>query len=111
MSYPNQKHITIIKTESGKENTYSVINQLALRLAMTKLKNSSFKLWAYLASNQNNYKFWLSQTDCNFWGIGKDSYYDAVRQLIDTGYLVQQERKNEYVFYELPPQFNRGIID
>lgn len=61
MSYPNQKKIRINKAKADATHTYAIINIWAMQTAMKLLtKGSSFKLWSYLASNQNGYTFDLS---------------------------------------------------
>ena len=58
-------------------------------------------MWLYLNKNQDNYRFGLSRTDCEGWGIRKDSYYDGIKDLIANGYLRQsQPGSNLYFFYE-----------
>lgn len=70
---------------------------------MQKLNNSSFKLWCYINKNQEHYDFELSQKACAEWGIKKDSYYNAVKDLINKGYLIRKnENSNIYCFYEMP---------
>lgn len=70
---------------------------------MNNLNNSSFKLWCYLNKNQEHYQFELSQKACAEWGIKKDSYYSAVKDLINKGYLIcKNENSNIYSFYEMP---------
>lgn len=70
---------------------------------MKNLNNSSFKLWCYLNKNQEHYHFELSQKACEEWGIKKDSYYSAVKDLINKGYLIRKnENSNIYSFYEMP---------
>lgn len=59
-------------------------------------------MWAYLNKNQENYQFELSQKACAEWGIKKDSYYSAVKDLIDRGYLVPiTPYSNIYNFHEI----------
>lgn len=48
---------------------------------MQDLSNSAFKLWVYLAKNQNHYEFDLSAADAEQWGIPKTSYYRARNEL------------------------------
>ena len=73
----------------------------ALRQAMNCLKGSGLKMWLYLNKNQDNYRFGLSRTDCEGWGIRKDSYYDGIKDLTANGYLRQsQPGSNLYIFYE-----------
>lgn len=101
MSYPNQKQITIHKAPTDAQNIFGMFNIYTLRAAMRALKNSSFKLWVYLASNQNNYTFYLSAADCADWGIKSDSFHSAVNDLINKQYLVNQSG-HQYDFYEFP---------
>lgn len=103
MSFANQKQIVIHKLPCDSSHTYSLFNLYSLQFAMMNLKNSSFKLWAYLASNQNGYKFYLSAAECANWGIKVDAYHSAVRDLIAKGFLVKnQSKKAEYAFFEIP---------
>ena len=68
---------------------------------MNCLKGSGLKMWLYLNKNQDNYKFGMSRTDCESWGIRKDSYYDGLKDLKEHGYLRQsQPGSNLYIFYE-----------
>ena len=78
------------------------MNLIALQQAMKDLKGSSFKLWTYFNKNQDNYRFELSQKVCAEWGIKKDSYYSAVKDLIEKRYLVPITQEiNIFCFYEL----------
>lgn len=71
---------------------------------MASLKPNTFKLWCYMAKNQNNYTFALSSTDaCAFCKISKPTYLQGIQELIDTGYLVNTNG-NSYDFYEEIPE-------
>ena len=98
---PNQKTITICKEDCNKQNYYAAINLNALELAAIDLKSGAFKLWIYFAKNQNNFTFGLSNKAVaeNF-GIKKDQYDNAVKELIEKGYLIQTA-KNKFIFKEL----------
>lgn len=98
---PNQKTIKIIKEKTDKQNLYTAINLKALEQAARTLKSGAFKLWIYFAKNQNNYFFALSNKAVaeNF-GIKKDQYDKAIKELIQYGYLVQKN-KNDYEFREI----------
>ena len=104
MSYPNQKTIKVNKLQCDATHTYSAINLWALQSAMQYLtKGSSLKLWLYLAKNKSGYIFDLSREDCiRNWGIRTDSYYSAVRDLIQKRYLIETS-KNHFMFFEIPP--------
>lgn len=79
-----------------------MINLEALAIASKELKNSAFKLFIYLAKNQNSYKFALSNKDFkDYSGINRTGYDNAVKELIEKGYL-EDKGNNNFVFYELP---------
>lgn len=104
MSVPNQKIIKIAeRTERNRDNLYTTTNLEALQIAMLNLKESGLKLWLYLNKNQEGYNLELSPKACESWGIKKTSYYRAVEELIEKGFLVPlRENSNIYFFYELP---------
>ena len=104
MSVPNQKNITVNKKEiCDKEHLYTVNNLNALDFAAGNLISTvGFKLYMYIAKNQDNYNFDLSNVLFQNWAnCGRTAYSSAVAELIDKGYLVQREGNN-YDFYELP---------
>lgn len=98
LTTPNQKLLIVSKEEQGK---HTIIQLKALERASRDLQGETFKLWLYLAKNQNGYELALSMVDAISWGIGsKSSYYRAVKELEHKGYL--QKSGNRYFFYELP---------
>ena len=104
MIYEGQKSITTKGAKHDKQNTYGIISIEAMQEAMTLLKPNTFKLWCYMAKNQNNYTFSLSCVDvCNFCKMSKPTYLDCVQQLISVGYLVNTQ-DNHYDFYEKLPE-------
>lgn len=104
MSVPNQKVVQIApRKKRNKENLYAMLNLDALQSAMVELNGSSLKLWLYFNKNQENYHMELSQRECLKWGIKKDSYYSAVKDLGAKGYLLPvRDGSNIYNFYEDP---------
>lgn len=103
---PNQKTITTKGAEHANTKTgkYGLFNINAMQEAMTLLKPNTFKLWCYMAKNQNNYTFALSCVDaCGFCKMTKKTYLTCVQELIDTGYLVNTNG-NHYDFYEKLPK-------
>lgn len=102
MSVPNQKTVQLAtRTKRDADNLYSMNNLDALQMAMQVLNGSGLKLWLYMNKNQDGYKFELSRVDCAKWGIKKDSYYSAVEELINKGFLVQDHYgSNHYWFHE-----------
>jgi hypothetical protein len=70
---------------------------------MNTLKGETLKLWLYIAKNQDNYQFELSQKALAEWGLKKDAYYAARKKLIEVGYLTPaQEGSNILIFSEIP---------
>ncbi len=78
-----------------------MINLESLQAAMNCLRGSGLRLWLYLTKNQMGYSFELSQKACANWGIKKDSYYTAIKELQDKGFLFQEHpNSNRFYFYE-----------
>lgn len=101
---PNQKVITTKGALHDKDNIYAMLNIEALNLAMMTLSPNTFKLWCYMAKNQNDYTFALSSTDvCKVCSMSIGTYKKAVNELIDSGYLVNTSG-NSYNFYEMLPE-------
>ena len=106
----NQKTVTTNGAKHDKENIYAKLNIDAMETAMTLLKPNAFKLWCYMAKNQNNYTFALSAVDvCKFCNIGKSTYHTSVQELINVGYLVNTNG-NHYDFYEELPEAEETIV-
>lgn len=104
MSVANQKIVRIAgRKPRDRNNLFATMNLEALQHAMQELKGSSFKLWAYFNKNQDKYQLELSQKACAEWGIKKDSYYSAVKDLTEKGYLVPiTPYSNIFDFHEMP---------
>lgn len=98
----NQKIIIVMKEKNDKGNVYSIINMDAKRDAWRKLDGNSYKVWDYIASNQDGYTFGLSRkavtSDTN---ISDSTYARAIKKLKDNGFLIPKEgTKNTFLFYE-----------
>lgn len=108
----NQRVITTNKepcSSKSADQYYTAINLKALELAMSSLSPNAFKMWVYLAKNQNNYTFALSKVDTMAWcGFSKNTYTAAFNELVKEGYLIEsKEGSSHYDFYEvsqLPPK-------
>ena len=101
---PNQKTVTTRSAKHDKDNVYAVLNIRAMEIAMSTLKPNTYKLWSYMAKNQNNYTFALSCADvCEFCKMSKPTYLASVQELIENGYLVNT-KGNDYDFYEMLPE-------
>lgn len=99
---PNQKTIKVEKQVCDKNHIYTQFNLKAFEMAAVDLDAGAFKLWCYIAKNQNGYEFALSSSDAekNF-GLKKKQYDNAVKQLIEKHYLVVSKGYN-YTFNEIP---------
>ena len=102
MSVANQKIIKLApRVKRDKDHYYATMNLEALQEAMKVLGGSSIKLWLYFNKNADEYKFELSRAECEKWGIKKDAYYHAVKELTDKGFLVPIcVGSNIYLFHE-----------
>ena len=99
----NQKTITTKSAKHDKNNIYATLNIEAMEQAMALLKPNTYKVWCYLAKNQNGYEFALSCVDaCRFCKMSKPTYLAAIQELIATGYLTNTGG-NHYDFYEKLP--------
>lgn len=99
-----QKQVIVLKAKADKNHKYTVINMQAIDKAAAQLKANTFKLWLYIAKNQNKYKFALSRIAfCRWAGVAKNTYITAVKTLQQFGYLVpKKQNSNTYYFYEDP---------
>ena len=116
----NQRIISVNKAPTDKQHLYTANNLEALDEASGRLLSTGgFKLYIYLAKNQNKYTFALSSSEFMVWsGLGKKAYTTAFQDLLDQGYLIQdKEQKNKYNFYdksnkeEESQQIDNVIID
>ena len=90
---PNQREITVAKEPTDKKHLYTANNLAALDEAAKRLQSKGgFKLYMYLAKNQDKYSFNLSSTDFMLWsGLGYTAYATAFSELADEGYLILKE--------------------
>lgn len=103
---PNQRTITVKKEQADKNHLYTINNLQALDEAVNVLQSKGgFKLYMYLAKNQNNYNFALSSADfCQWSGLAMTAYKTAFEELKEKGYLIPKDKQNTretiYTFYE-----------
>ena len=100
---PHQREITIKKEPTNKANLYTANNLAALDEAASRLQSKGgFKLYMYLAKNQDKYNFNLSSSDFMAWGgVGYTAYTTAFNELMKEGYLVLKEGTEDiYTFYD-----------
>lgn len=101
-SAENQKIVIVNKATTDKKHPYTPINIEVLNNALTTLKGNEFKVWMYIAKNQNQFTFALSSKEtCRICNICRSTYVSAIHTLLDKGYLVPKaDEKNVYIFYE-----------
>ena len=104
--YPNQRSIRINKTKVEKSSglAFACIYKENILEAMGNLKNSTFKVWLYLASNKNNYNLEYSPAYLSkVINISIQTAKNAFNELLNKGYLIKDEtNKYRYDFYEKP---------
>ena len=104
--YINQKHISYENVPRNKNNNYNTYNRSALKDAMHNLSNSAFKLYIYLGNYRDMENgIYLSKQDVlHFTNLSERSYFDAMKELKEKGYLIQDDwsSDDDYVFYESP---------
>lgn len=112
---PNQKAFRVHKKREPEDKNDVRISDLFKRdlLAASKdLKDTTFKLYIYLISNQDSYVGGLSKVDViDKTGISESSYKRAMKELEDKGYLINKHERAEdsqgenlplYEFYSRP---------
>ena len=102
--YANQKTFTIhrIIPERGGGQFLQIYSKNIAEASRT-LTPVAFKLYLYLASNQDNYTKDYSPRDfSNLYGVSYDAARKAPQALIDAGYLVQTD--NGVEFFETPQE-------
>lgn len=105
MSVPNQLVITVSKEKTDKQHLYSCINLEAIDYAAAYLHSiGAFKLWLYIAKNQNGYEFELSRSAfCEWSGVSPRTYSSSLDLLKEMHFLVRSpKQQNKWIFYEKP---------
>ena len=100
---PNQRVLTIHKEPTDEQHKYTCNSLEALGEAAKRLQSKGgFKLYMYLAKNQDKYNFALSSSDfCNWSGLGIAAYRTAFEELEKQGYLIiNGSSTNNYIFYD-----------
>ena len=108
--YANQKTFTIhrIIPERGGGQFLQIYSK-NIAEASRILTPVAFKLYLYLASNQDNYTKDYSPRDfSNLYGVSYDAARKAPQALIDAGYLVQTD--NGVDFFETPQERRPRLV-
>lgn len=105
MNSITQKTVTVNKTEYGKKNLFIAINKEANDFALKTLSSNAYKIYIYIASNQDRYVFQLSSKDVQLrCGIKSwKTYSSAIKELQDKKYLIRTDDILErYNFFDKP---------
>ena len=91
-SNPNQKIILLHKAEYDDDHAYMRINKEVLFAAMSRLKPLEMKVFLYIVSNQDGYKFALSSKDiADKVRADKRKIQVAINGLIEKGVMVKSD--------------------
>ncbi len=109
---PNQRSVITHKTLSDKEHPYGICNIAATLIAAKELTDRAFKLYIRMSLHQDGHTYALSPVEINnSIGMTDKRYREAVKELIDKGYLVQhKDHKSVYIFYEAPDIDNVSVL-
>lgn len=111
---PYQRIIEVNKQPADKQHLYTTNNLSAIDEASFNLQSvGGFKLYIYLAKNQNKYTFALSRRAFMQWsGLKDKAYTTGFNELVDKGYLIQDDKqKNKYKFYDKSQKEEQQIDD
>ncbi len=109
---PNQRSVITKKTQSDKEHIYGICNIEAALTAARELTDRAYKLYSRMSLHQDGHTYALSPAEIfNSIGMSDKRYREAVKELIDKGYLVHHNKhKNVLIFYEAPHIDNVAIL-
>lgn len=113
MSVPNQRKYKNNKAPWGKQASGTTIpftpfNREAFDLALSTLSPAGFKLWCYIARNQQGYEFEFSrEAAINATGLSLSTIQRARSELEQQGYLVLKGG-NSWNFFENPGAQGNG---
>ena len=98
---PHQRTIKVGKSTTDKSHKYTTNNLEALAEASKNLQSlGGFKLYMYLAKNQENYELALSNADFKEWcGLERRAYTTAFEELKAKGYLVPLNDSESIYFF------------
>lgn len=99
MTNPNQKLVEMPNRKLTKDQLFSILVIEEHEKASRELTHSGLRLWGYISKNRPGFKLALSMVDAQKWGLPKNSYHRAVKELVEKGYLCQKsENSNIYQF-------------
>ena len=101
---PNQRIIKINRKKVNYKDSkrpYMIAYTDLVEQASQDLNGSEFKVYIYMISNQDGFKFGCSPQDIsNRYGLNIDTVKKAINKLIEKGYIVKTN--GTYEFYEKP---------
>lgn len=103
--YNNQKHVSFENVLRNKNNPYNSYNRTALKDAICNLSHSALKLYLYLGNfrDMENGIYLSKQDALHSTNLSEKSYFSAIKELKEKGYIVKDEWDNDnYIFYEAP---------
>lgn len=105
--YPNQRSITIHKPRS-EPGEFTYINTSAALEAMANLSYSTYMLYSFFNLNADKFEYCPSPAYiCEITALKRNTYYKAMDELKDKGYLVpHEESSTRFDFYERPISMN-----
>ena len=113
---PNQRIFTIRRDmpKQSKDNKrpYMIAYTDAIEEAGRNLSTvGAFKVYLYMISNQDNYRFGCSPQDiADKYGISLKTAKDGIDKLIENGYLISTG-KNTYEFHERPVEIGLEPVE
>ena len=106
-TFPNQNRVTIYKPTY--EKGFLQISIEEWQKAIQVLSKSVLKLYFYLASNADGYTFALSKQDImNCTGISRTRYYEAVKELKEHYYLIDDGYNHLSFFLSPNPEYAKA---
>lgn len=105
--YTNQKHISFQTVPRNQNNPYNEYNRSGLQHAICTLSHSALKIYLYFGNFSNlQTGIYLSKQDVmNTTNMSEKSYFTAMKELKEKGFLIQDESSSDkdfYVLYEMP---------
>ena len=109
---PNQRVVKTHKTMSNSDATYGICNIAATLTAAKTLSDRAFKLYVRMNLHQDKYTYALSPVEIrSSIGMSDKRYREAVKELIEKGYLVSSaDHPSFFAFYEYP-QLDNSVSD
>lgn len=78
------------KTKAEKNEIYGKVNKKCTSKAMLELTPSAFKIYMYIALQENGWSFGLSPANIEKnTGVGRTAYHEAIKLLIAKNYLIE----------------------